>query len=157
MSSWYNNYYIKKLILEIPQSRNTETMKKIIRTHVKRGNIIVSDAWWVTLGQMMLIPDIFTMPIIIDMVILDLELTELVIQNKVKEKFITYLKTDEFSYKIFIQFYEFIFPIINLGENKVYDNDFFSILSILKVIYKNNMIESKKKLNQYLQKKLIMK
>lgn len=63
-----------------------------------------------------------------------------------KEKFITYLKTDEFSYKIFIQFYEFIFPIINLGENKVYDNDFFSILSILKVIYKNNMIESKKKI-----------
>ena len=31
--------------LEITELRNTETMKKIISTHVKKGNIIVSDAW----------------------------------------------------------------------------------------------------------------
>ena len=39
------NTISKKLRLEITELRNTETMKKIISTHVKKGNIIVSDAW----------------------------------------------------------------------------------------------------------------
>ena len=45
MGSWYNKYYIQKIKFRnnwIAEHLNNE---KIIRTHVKRGNIIVSDAW----------------------------------------------------------------------------------------------------------------
>ena len=39
------NVTSRKIRLEYPENRNTNTIKKIVHAHIKKGNIVVSDAW----------------------------------------------------------------------------------------------------------------